>query len=214
MDPKLKFDDLDEWLQVIYNEDQIKIEEIKNEVNSLLYILYNIYKEKYGNDISLIKSLSTTSTLSFYKSSLKMFKSRKNATTSSQNSTTDINRYLSVETIPFEDNEDFDILEWWKKQQIKYLMLSFIAHDVLTVSVSIVASEATFSAGGRVVIKKRCNLSLEAIKAVVCLKDWNLAYKRLHDCVRETVLMIDIENLKLLRHEWIYDSSPSLENSD
>ena len=30
MDPRLKFDALDEWLQVIYNEDQIKIEEIKN----------------------------------------------------------------------------------------------------------------------------------------------------------------------------------------
>ena len=26
--PILKFDDLDEWLQVIYKEDQIKIEEI------------------------------------------------------------------------------------------------------------------------------------------------------------------------------------------
>ena len=56
MDPRLKLDTLDEWLQVIFNEDQIKIEEIKNEVNSLLYILYNIYKEKYGNDVSSIKS--------------------------------------------------------------------------------------------------------------------------------------------------------------
>ena len=116
VEPRLKFDVLDEWLQVIYNEDQIKIEEIKNEVNSLLYILYNIYKEKYGNNISLIKSLSMTSSSSFYKSPLEMFKSRKNATTSSPNNTTDIDRYLKVETIPFEDNEDFDILEWWKKQ--------------------------------------------------------------------------------------------------
>ena len=32
VDPKLKFDALDKWLQV-YNEDQIKIKEIKNEVN-------------------------------------------------------------------------------------------------------------------------------------------------------------------------------------
>ena len=102
-------------MEVIYNEDQIKIEEIKNEVNSLLYILYNIYKEKYGNDISLIKSSSTTCSSSFCKSPLEMFKSRKKATTSSPNNTTDIYRYLSVETIPFEDNEDFEILEWWKK---------------------------------------------------------------------------------------------------
>ena len=46
MDHRLKFDALNKWLQVIYNEDQIKIEEIKNEVNSLLYILYSIYNEK------------------------------------------------------------------------------------------------------------------------------------------------------------------------
>ena len=50
-------------------------------------------------------------------------------------------------------------------------MLSIIACDVLTVSVSTVASEAAFSAGGRVVSKKRCNLSPQAIEAVVCLKD-------------------------------------------
>ena len=70
VDPILKFDTLYEWLQVIYNDDQIKFEEIKNEVNSLLYILYNIYKEKYGNDISLIKSSSMISSSSFYKSHL------------------------------------------------------------------------------------------------------------------------------------------------
>ena len=113
----------------------------------------------------------TTSSSSFYKIPLEMFKSRKNATTSSPNNTTDIDRNLSLETIPFEDNEDFEILEWWKKQQIKYLVLSIIARDVLTVPVIIVTSEAAFSAGGRVVSKKRCNLSLEAIEAVVCLKD-------------------------------------------
>ena len=97
-------------MQVIYNEDQIKIEEIKNELNSLLYILYNIYKEKYGNDISAIKPSSMTNSSSFYKSSLEMFKSRKKVITSSPNNTTDIDRYLSVETSAFEDNEDFDIL--------------------------------------------------------------------------------------------------------
>ena len=58
-----------------------------------------------------------------------------------------------------------------EKQKIKYLVLSIIARDELTVPVSTVTSEAAFSTGGRVVSKKRCNLSLEAIEAVVCLKD-------------------------------------------
>ena len=93
-------------------------------------------------------------------------------------------------------------------------MLSIIACDVLTVPISTVASEVVFSAGGRVVSKKRCNLSPETIEVVVCLKYWNLADKRLHDHLREAALVTDTENLKLSRHEWIHDSSPSPENSD
>ena len=143
-----------------------------------------------------------------------MFKSRKKTTTSFPNNTTDIDRYLSVETIPFEDNEDFDILEWWKKQQIKYPVLSIIARDVLTVPMSTVASEVAFSAGRRVVSKKRCNLSSQVIEAVVCLKDWSLSEKRLHNHFREAELVADTENLKISRHEWIKDSSLSPENND
>ena len=57
-------------------------------------------------------------------------------------------------------------------------MLSIIAREVLIVLVSTVVLEATFSAGGRVVSKKRCNLLPEAIiKTVVCLNNWNLADK-------------------------------------
>ena len=93
-------------------------------------------------------------------------------------------------------------------------MLFFITCDVLTVSVSTVTSEATFSAGGRVVSKKRHNLSPEAIETIICLKYWNLANNKLHDHVREAALVTDTENLKLSRHEWIHDSSPSPENSD
>ena len=109
VDPILKFDALDEWLQVIYNEDQIKIEEIKNEVNSLLYILYNIYKEKYGNNVSLIKSSSKTSSSFFYKSPLEMFKSRKNATTNSPNNTTDIDGSKEMGPISHLPSPK----EWW-----------------------------------------------------------------------------------------------------
>ena len=93
-------------------------------------------------------------------------------------------------------------------------MLFIIARDVLTVPVSIVPSEAAFSAGGRVVSKKRCNLSPEAIEAVICLKFWNLADKRLHDHVREAAPVTDTDNLNLSKHEWIHDNSQSPENSD
>ena len=76
-----------------------------------------------------------------------------------------------METIPFEDNENFDILIWWKIQQIKYPILSIITRYVLTLCVSTIASETAFSADGRMVSQRRCNLSLEAVEAEVCLKD-------------------------------------------
>ena len=138
------------WLTIIYFNDQIKIEEIKNEINSLLY---NYYKEKYGDDISSIKLPPTfTSSSSFYKGALEMLKSRKKATNSSPNNTTDLDRYLNTDLISFEDDEDFDILIWRKSQQHKYLVLSINSRDVLTIIVSTVASEAAFSVGGRVVV--------------------------------------------------------------
>ena len=80
-------------------------------------------------------------------------------------------------------------------------MLSIIARDVLNVSASTVASKAAFIASGRVVSKKRCNLSPKAIEAVVYLKDWNLADKRFYDYVQEAVIVTDTENLKLLRYQ-------------
>ena len=49
---------------------------------------------------------------------------------------------------------------------------------------------------------------------VVCLKDWNLANKRLYDHDREAALVTDTENLHLSKHEWIHNNSPSPENSD
>ena len=70
-------------------------------------------------------------------------------------------------------------------------MLSIITRDVLIVSMSTVASEAAFSTGGIMVSKKICNLSPKAIEVVVCLKDWSLADKILHDHVQEAELVAD-----------------------
>ncbi|GJZ42502.1 zinc finger BED domain-containing protein RICESLEEPER 2-like protein [Tanacetum coccineum] len=45
----------------------------------------------------------------------------------------------------------FNALEWWNIHQLKYPVLLKMARDVLVIPVSTVASEATFSAGGRVI---------------------------------------------------------------
>ncbi|KAL7254645.1 hypothetical protein ACSBR1_008906 [Camellia fascicularis] len=56
-------------------------------------------------------------------------------------------------------DENFDILGWWKSNSSKYKVLSQVARDVLALPVSTVASESTFSTGGRIVNPFRSSLS-------------------------------------------------------
>lgn len=71
---------------------------------------------------------------------------------------------LSLYLSSYEEEEDssthFTILEWWKKYEKRFLVLSMIARDLLMVPVSTVASESCFSTGSRILSKKRSRLSV------------------------------------------------------
>ncbi|KAG2685331.1 hypothetical protein I3760_10G120700 [Carya illinoinensis] len=45
---------------------------------------------------------------------------------------------------------NFDILDWWKINEVKYPILARVAQDVMAIPVSTGSSESAFSAGGRV----------------------------------------------------------------
>jgi hypothetical protein len=64
----------------------------------------------------------------------------------------------------------FDVLIWWKDHKREYPILSQIAHDVLVVQVSIVASESTFSAGGCVIEPYCTQLDPKMVEALICTK--------------------------------------------
>ncbi|CAN1318926.1 Putative AC transposase [Linum perenne] len=66
----------------------------------------------------------------------------------------------------------FDILGWWKTKDVKYLVLSDIARDILAIPISTVPSESAFSAGGRVLGSFRSSLSPKIVEAVICCGDW------------------------------------------
>ena len=90
----------------------------------------------------------------------------------------EVQHYLNQPLLEIDEEGSFDLLGWWKTNQSKYPILSIMAREILSVLVSTIASEASFSAGGRAVSDKRCGLSLKTVEALVCLKDWNLAYTR------------------------------------
>nr|GME06604.1 zinc finger BED domain-containing protein RICESLEEPER 2-like [Ipomoea batatas] len=67
---------------------------------------------------------------------------------------------------------DFSCLDWWKMNRIQYPILSRMAADVLAIPVTSVASEATFSAGTRVIDSYRASLVPDTVQTLVCGGDW------------------------------------------
>lgn len=69
-------------------------------------------------------------------------------------------------------SSNFDCLDWWRSNELKYRILSQMACDILAIPVSTVASESTFSAGSRVIDHYRSKLSTETVQALICGGDW------------------------------------------
>ncbi|KAK8938741.1 hypothetical protein KSP39_PZI011668 [Platanthera zijinensis] len=59
---------------------------------------------------------------------------------------------------------NFDVLEWWRVHALKYKILSTLAKDILAILITSVASEATFSAGSRVIDKYRASLKTDTVQ--------------------------------------------------
>ena len=70
---------------------------------------------------------------------------------------------------------DFNILMWWQRHNQTYPILSILARDIMTVPVSIISSESTFSLASRVLEERRRRLTTDMVEVLSCIKDWELA---------------------------------------
>jgi hypothetical protein len=86
------------------------------------------------------------------------------------NSKSEIDQYYLEDVEKRSPN--FDILNWWKVNSTKFLILSKIARDVLAIPVTTVASESAFSTGGRVLDPFRSSLAPKTVEALVCTQNW------------------------------------------
>jgi hypothetical protein len=67
---------------------------------------------------------------------------------------------------------DFDILSYWKVNEFCYPIVVAMACEILSILISAVGSESTFSVGGRVIDQYRSFLKPDIIEALVCTRDW------------------------------------------
>ncbi|KAK8918232.1 hypothetical protein KSP39_PZI022073 [Platanthera zijinensis] len=117
--------------------------------------------------------------------------------------------YLMLETaIKFEkafdgleDQVDFDILSWWKVNSLRFPILSQVARDVLSIPISIVASESAFSTGGRILDTFRSSLSPKTVEALVCGRVWLRGKTNLIDLEE---MLVDVEKYEELDKDKYY----------
>ncbi|XP_031262506.1 zinc finger BED domain-containing protein RICESLEEPER 1-like [Pistacia vera] len=63
-----------------------------------------------------------------------------------------LDRYLEEKCLLWDkDDTSFDALQWWKVNQTNYRILFKMVREILAIPITTVASEATFSAGSRVI---------------------------------------------------------------
>ncbi|XP_042958031.1 zinc finger BED domain-containing protein RICESLEEPER 1-like [Carya illinoinensis] len=69
-------------------------------------------------------------------------------------------------------NAKIDILSFWKGNEFRYPDLACMARDILSVSVSTVASKFTFSVGERIIDQFKSALKADIVEALVYTRDW------------------------------------------
>ncbi|XP_045086292.1 uncharacterized protein [Aegilops tauschii subsp. strangulata] len=98
--------------------------------------------------------------------------------------------------------EGLDIINWWQFGGIKYPTLRRMAHDILAIPVTTVASESAFSTSGRILSAHRCSPAPNMTEALMCMQAWSRA-DMLGDCNStlfadfETVLKDDTEMMEV-----------------
>ncbi|GKD33451.1 zinc finger BED domain-containing protein RICESLEEPER 2-like protein [Tanacetum coccineum] len=151
LDPRCKFTMLELYFKDLYDA---------NEILKKTLELKKILREIHAEYACLLRVRPASSTI--------------DSTSSSHGESSDLDVYFEEGIYLCKDNSaiSFNILDWWKSHETKFPILSKMAAHFLAIPITTVASEATFSAGGRVIDTYRASLDPETVQALICGGDW------------------------------------------
>ena len=104
--------------------------------------------------------------------------------------------YLDSDIVQKFDDE-FNLLDWWHDHKLTYPVLSILAKDIISVLVSTVSSESTFSLVGRVIEERRRRLGSGMVEMLSLLKDWEAADARMQHTTEDKNLEESFKDLFL-----------------
>ncbi|XP_071933869.1 zinc finger BED domain-containing protein RICESLEEPER 2-like [Coffea arabica] len=186
LDPRCKMRVINYCFPLLYPPHEVQSNIGK--VRQALYDLYDEYVEIHvsgqsgsssqllvGNDHPIKSSSSASSSVS-HVSGMSEFLTHIATVESVQPIKNELDTYFEDGLLTAADDSTVDIvnldaLKWWK-DTTKYKILPKMAADILAIPISTVASEATFSAGTRVIDSYRASLAPETVEMLMCVGDW------------------------------------------
>ncbi|KAI3876975.1 hypothetical protein MKX03_024560 [Papaver bracteatum] len=189
LDPREKEKGLEFALECLYGKKSPKVELVMRSVMLDFKILFEEYKDVYnsvheevsstfmqGQAKSVASKLGTGAAGPSRMKELMSRSKRHKSNPDDDVGKTELDRYFidKFEEGEGEDGDDdeFDLLGWWKTNINKYRILGHMAKDILAIPVSSVASESAFSTGKRVLSPCRSSLSTRTVEALLCTQSW------------------------------------------
>lgn len=80
--------------------------------------------------------------------------------------------YLDESNLDFRCYADMDVLQWWKNNNSRFLDLSILARDLLSVPIAIVTSDLEFCMGSRVFNKYKDRVLSKNVETRICTRSW------------------------------------------
>ena len=87
-----------------------------------------------------------------------------------------LDTYLEEANLPNKYHHNLDVLQYWKDSQAWFSDLSLLACDILSIQITVVASESTFSISSQVFNKYRTRLLANNVQALICTKNLLLGF--------------------------------------
>ena len=188
LDPRKKLDGLDTAFRFIGDALDLDYSSAYSHVKSEIFRVFDMYQDKFGqtrprSEAAQNEKPKNTAAANMWKKLKSRDSSSSQTARSSWNPRAEFNHYLEIDHVSHdprlqEEDDQIDLLGWWKDNEHQFPVLSQFARDVLLVPVSTVSSESTFSTVGTIIEERRSSLAPEMVEALTCLKDWEAADTR------------------------------------
>ncbi|KAL0306745.1 UNVERIFIED_CONTAM: Zinc finger BED domain-containing protein DAYSLEEPER [Sesamum radiatum] len=166
LDPRFKMKLVEYYYPQIYGDSAPDCIDIVSNCMRALYSGHAIYSPLAAHG----QSSASESSGGIVKDRLTGFDRFLHETSLSQNTKSDLDKYLEEPLFP--RSVDFNILNWWKVHEPRYPVLSMMARNILGIPISKVAQESLFDTGDRALDHCWSSLKSDTLQALMCSQDW------------------------------------------